>query len=129
MHEDEDYFFRAVQMGAAGYVVKGGGSDHILAALRAAQSGGVYLHPSLAQSLVTDYLGEQENPLVKNLSERELDVLRLIGDGFVNKEIASQLGISVTTAQTSRTRLMEKLGLHTVAELVRYAIRKGIIRA
>lgn len=128
MHEDEEYFFRAIQAGAAGYVVKGAGADQVLAALRAVQSGGVYLYPVLAKNLVADYLGEQEHPLVKSLSPRELEVLRLIGEGLVNKEIARRLGISVTTAQTHRTRIMEKLGLYTVAELIRYAVRKGIIR-
>ena len=128
MHEDEDYFFRAVQAGAAGYVVKGGGSENILAALRAVREGGVFLYPALAKSLVAEYLREGESPQVKSLSAREMEVLRLIGEGLVNKEIASRLGISVTTAQTYRTRIMEKLGLHTVAELIRYAIRKGIIR-
>ncbi|MBI4312803.1 MAG: response regulator transcription factor [Chloroflexi bacterium] len=128
MHEDRDYFFRSLQAGAAGYVVKGGGSDNILAALRAVQDGGVFLYPSLARSLVTEYLGEEEAPQVKSLSARELEVLRLIGDSLPNKEIASRLGVSMATAQTYRTRIMEKLGLHTVAELVRYAIRKGIIR-
>lgn len=128
MHEDEDYFFRAIQAGAVGYVVKAGGAEHVMLALRAVNEGGVYLYPSLAKALVADHLREQENPLVKSLSERELEVLRLIGDGLVNKEIASTLGITIATAQTYRTRIMEKLGLHTVAELIRYAIRKGIIR-
>ncbi len=128
MHEDEDYFFRAIQAGAAGYVVKGGGSENILTALRAVRDGGIFLYPSVAKSLVAEYLQEGETPAVKSLSERERDVLRLIGDGLVNKEIAARLGISVSTAQTYRSRIMEKLGLHTVAELIRYAIRKGIIR-
>jgi two-component system response regulator NreC len=128
MHQDEDYFFRAIHAGAVGYVSKGAASEHILAALRAVQDGGVYLHPSLAKSLVTNYLLDQEGPQVGKLSPRELEVLRLIGEGLGNKEIASRLGLSVTTAQTHRTRIMEKVGLHTVAELIRYAIRKGIIR-
>lgn len=128
MHEDEDYFFRALQAGAVGYVVKGSDSENILAALRAAQQGGVFLYPSLARSLVSDYLGGGESPQVKDLSAREVEVLRLMGEGLTNKEIASRLHIGVTTAQTHRTRIMEKLGLHTVAELIRYAIRKGIVR-
>jgi two-component system response regulator NreC len=128
MHEDEDYFFRAIQAGAAGYVVKGGGSENILTALRAVREGGIFLYPSVAKSLVAEYLQEGDTPAVRSLSERERDVLRLIGDGLVNKEIAARLGISVSTAQTYRSRIMEKLGLHTVAELIRYAIRKGIIR-
>lgn len=128
MHEDEDFFFRAIQIGASGYVVKGAGSDQVLAAIRAVQSGGVYLYPSLAKTLVSSYLPTQASSLVKDLSARELEVLRLIGDGLGNKQIASRLNISVATAQTYRTRMMEKLELHTVAELIRYAIRKGIIR-
>ncbi|MBI4305152.1 MAG: response regulator transcription factor, partial [Chloroflexi bacterium] len=64
MHDDEDYFFRAIQAGAAGYVVKGAGSDQILAALRAVQNGGVYLHPTLARALVADHLRERDSPLV-----------------------------------------------------------------
>lgn len=127
MHDDEEYFFRAIQAGAEGYVVKGAGSDQILAALRAVQNGGVYLHPSLARALVADHLRERDSPLVKSLSARELEVLRLVGEGLVTKEIAARLGIGVTTAQTYRTRIMEKLGLHTVAEVIRYAIRKGMI--
>lgn len=129
IHEDEDYFFQAIRAGATGYVVKGGSSDQILAALHAAQSGGVYLHPLLAKTLVAEHLRERGTPLAKNLSTREMEVLRLIADGLVNKEIASRLDISVSTAQTYRTRIMEKLELHTVAELIRYAVRKGIIRA
>jgi two-component system, NarL family, response regulator NreC len=128
MHEDRDYFFRAIQSGAAGYVVKGSDADHILAALHGVQSGGVYLYPALAKALVTDHFAEQEHGLVRSLSAREVEVLRLIADGLSNKVIASHLGISISTAQTHRTRIMEKLELHTVAELVRYAIRRGIIR-
>lgn len=129
MHQDEDYFFRALQAGAAGYVVKGSGSEDILSAMRAAQQGGVFLYPSLAKTLIARRLpGEDAPTLLKDLSARELEVLRLMGDGLRTKEMASRLGISVTTAQTYRTRIMEKLGLHTVAELIRYAIRKGIVR-
>ena len=128
MHEDEDYFFSAIKAGADGYVVKGAGLDQILLALNAAQEGGVYLHPALAKSLVSEQMSGQGGNTVKALSARELDVLKLIADGFVNKEIAARLNISVSTTQTYRTRIMEKLGLHSVAELIRYAIRKGIIK-
>ncbi len=128
MHEDEDYFFRALHAGAAGYVVKGASGDQILTALRAAESGGAFLSPALAKSLVSDYLRQKDSPQVKGLSDRELEVLRLLADGLANKEIASRLGITISTAQTYRTRIMEKLELHTVPELIRYAIRKGIIK-
>ncbi|HUX85994.1 MAG TPA: response regulator transcription factor [Chloroflexota bacterium] len=129
MHEGEDYFFRALQVGAVGYVIKAGDPEHILAALRAVLDGGVYLYPSLAKSLVGQHLHEREHPVGADLSPRETDVLRLIADGKSNKEIASALSISVTTAQTHRNRIMQKLGLHTSVELVRYAIRRGLIHA
>ncbi|MBI2165191.1 MAG: response regulator transcription factor [Chloroflexi bacterium] len=128
MHEDEDYFFRALHAGASGYVVKGSSSESILAALRAVEQGGVFLYPSMAKSLVADYLREGEGQKTASLSAREMEVLRLIGDGLTNKEIASRLGITIATAQTHRTRIMQKLGLHTVAEIIRYGVRKGIIR-
>jgi two-component system response regulator NreC len=127
MHEGEDYFFRALQAGAVGYVIKSGDPEHILAALRAVLDGGVYLYPSLAKSLVGQHLHDAQKPLGSDLSPRETEVLRLIAEGKSNKEIARALSIGVTTAQTHRNRIMEKLGLHTAAELVRYAIRRGVI--
>jgi two-component system response regulator NreC len=129
MHEGEDYFFRALQAGAVGYVIKSGDSEHILAALRAVLEGGVYLHPSLAKTLVGQHLHDREASVTADLSPRETEVLRLIAEGKSNKEIASGLSISVTTAQTHRNRIMQKLGLHTSVELVRYAIRHGLIHA
>ena len=126
MHEGQDYFFRALQAGAAGYVIKAGDAEHILAALHAVLENGVYLYPSLAKTLVGEHLRERDAPS-EDLSPRETDVLRLIADGLSNKEIATKLSISVTTAQTHRNRIMQKLGLHTSVELVRYAIRRGII--
>ncbi|MBI2918261.1 MAG: response regulator transcription factor [Chloroflexi bacterium] len=128
MHEDEDYFFRALKVGAHGYVVKGAQVEDILAALRAAQQGGIFLYPVLAKTLVNEYLAG-DSGAAGVLSPREGEVLRGIAQGMTNKEIASQLSISVTTAQTHRSRIMEKLGLHSQAELIRYAIRKGLVRA
>ncbi len=129
MHEGEDYFFRALQAGAVGYVIKAGDAEHILAALRAVLDGGVYLYPSLAKTLVGEHLRDRESSVTADLSPREKEVLRLIAEGMSNKEIATSLSISVTTAQTHRNRIMQKLGLHTSVELVRYAIRRGIIQA
>lgn len=128
MHEDEDYFFRALKVGAHGYVVKGAQVEDILSALRAAQQGGVFLYPVLAKTLVNEYLAG-DSGAAGVLSPREGEVLRCIAQGLTNKETASQLSISVTTAQTHRSRIMEKLGLHSQAELIRYAIRKGLVRA
>lgn len=127
MHEGEDYFFRALQAGADGYVIKAGGTEHLIAAVRAVMQGGVYLYPSLARTIVRHQLREESGALEKALSPREIEVVRLIAEGLSNKEIAAQLSISVTTAQTHRNHIMEKLRLHTAVELVRYAIRRGII--
>ena len=87
-----------------------------------------YLQPALAITLALDQVRETANPGI-DLTSRERAVLTLIGDGLVNKEIAVRLGVSVNTIQTYRARMMEKLSLHTVAELIRYAIRRGIIKA
>lgn len=129
MHDGEDYFFRALQVGAVGYVIKAGDPEHIIAALRAVLDGGVYLYPSLAKSLVGQHIHDREHPVGMDLSPREIDVLRLIAEGKSNKEIAATLSISITTTQTYRNRIMQKLGLHTSVELVRYAIRRGLIHA
>jgi two-component system, NarL family, response regulator NreC len=128
MHEEKEYFLRAIQAGASGYIIKDGDPDHVLEALQAAQRGKMYLQPALAATLALDQARDGASP-GNNLTSRERAVLRLIGDGLVNKEIAVRLGVSVNTIQTYRARMMKKLSLHSVAELIRYAIRRGIIKA
>lgn len=127
MHEGDEYFFQALSVGASGYVVKGADSEELLSALRSVSRGGVYLQPSLAKNLVSDYMRSKSTAAYDGLTPREGEVLRLIADGLTNKQIAEELFIGVTTVQTHRANLMEKLNLHSQAELIKYAIRKGIL--
>jgi two-component system response regulator NreC len=132
MHEDDQYFFEMLAAGASGYVPKRAAPNDLLAAIRAVRSGGVFLFPSLARVLVSDYLqragqqGDAGRPF-DVLTEREREVLTLIGQGLTNQAIADQLVISVKTANRHRENIMAKLNLHSRVELVRYAIEKGLI--
>ena len=133
MHEDEEYFFKMLEAGASGYVPKRAAPEELLTAIRAAASGEVYLYPSLAKLLVKDYLSQEhvaENkPALDGLTEREQEVLSLLAEGVTNDQIAESLVISPKTVERHRENIMRKLNLHSRSELVRYAIRKGIIKA
>jgi two-component system, NarL family, response regulator NreC len=130
MLEDEDYFFRILAAGASGYVLKGAGSDELLSAIRAVAQGGVYLFPTMAKKLVGDYLkGQASSAAADPLTPREREVLKLIAAGKMNREIAELLVISLNTVQTHRLHLMEKLNLHNRSELIKYAIRRGLLDA
>jgi len=131
IHEDEEYFFNMLQAGASGYVPKRAAPEELLTAIRAAASGEVYLYPSLAKLLVKDYVsggkeGAGANPL-GDLTEREQEVLAHLADGASNQEIADVLSISHKTVARHRENIMRKLNLRSRTELVKYAIRKGII--
>jgi two-component system response regulator NreC len=131
IHEDEQYFFQMLQAGASGYVPKRAAPDDLINAIRTAHDGEIYLYPSLAKALVSDFLGRSrseplEHPL-DQLSPREQEVLELLAEGFSNEEIADKLVISKHTVARHRENLMRKLELHDRSELVKYAIRKGII--
>lgn len=132
IHEDEEYFFKMLEAGASGYVPKRAAPEELLTAIRAAAIGQVYLYPSLAKLLVRDFLdggraiSEQTS---SDLTEREKEVLTYLAEGASNEEIAVSLVISPKTVARHRENIMRKLNLHSRAELVRYAIRKGIIKA
>ncbi len=122
-----------LEAGASGYVPKRAAPEELLTAIRAAATGEVYLYPSLAKLLVKDYL-TQEHPAeekagLDGLTEREREVLTFLAEGANNAEIAKSLVISPKTVERHRENIMRKLNLHSRAELVRYAIRKGIIKA
>jgi len=130
MHEGEDYFFRILAAGASGYLLKGASSGELLSAIRAVHAGGVYLYPTMAKKLMGDYLkgqkvGSERDPL----TPREREVLKLIAEGKTNREIAEELVLSQNTVQTHRLHLMEKLNLHNRTELIKYAMRRGLIEA
>jgi two-component system response regulator NreC len=132
IHEDEEYFFKMLEVGASGYVPKRAAPEELLTAIRAAASGEVYLYPSLAKLLVKDYLAQEAGSRgprgLDGLTEREQEVLAHLADGATNPEIAETLRISPKTVARHRENIMRKLNLHSRTELVKYAIRKGIIQ-
>jgi len=133
IHEDEEYFFKMLEAGASGYVPKRVSPDELITAIRAAANGEVYLYPSLAKLLVRDYLSQEReaetHATLDNLTEREHEVILKLAEGTSNDQIAQELVISPKTVERHRENIMRKLNLHSRAELVRYAIRKGIIKA
>jgi len=133
IHEDEEYFFKMLDAGASGYVPKRAAPEELITAIRVTAQGEVYLYPTLAKLLVSDYLTQSQQPnkqaTLDGLTPREYEVLTLLADGASNTEIAEQLNISPKTVARHRENIMGKLGLHSRAELVKYAIRKGIIEA
>lgn len=131
IHEDEEYFFPMLQAGASGYVPKRAAPEELLTAVRTAARGEIYLYPSLAKLLVRDYLtGSQavDPATLSELTDREQEVLAYLAEGSSNPEIAEALFISPKTVARHRENIMSKLNLHSRSELVKYAIRKGIIQ-
>ncbi len=133
IHEDEQYFFEMLQAGASGYVPKRAAPEDLIASIRAAFAGEIYIYPSLAKALVADFLGRSSQGVEKasldGLTDREQEVLSLLAEGMSNDEIGESLQISRHTVARHRENLMRKLELHSRSELVKYAIRKGIIAA
>ena len=133
IHEDEEYFFKMLEAGASGYVPKRAAPEELLTAIQAAAIDEVYIYPSLAKLLVRDFLSRdsqsKQEPLLDGLSAREQEVLTYLAEGAGNDEIADILSISPKTVARHRENIMSKLNLHTRTELVKYAIRKGIIKA
>ena len=120
---EEDYAVRAFKLGASGYVSKESASDELLAALRKALAGGRYVTASLAEKLAASVAGDIPSAPHETLSNRELQVLRLIAQGRTIKEVAAELALSEKTIGTYRTRISEKMGLSTNVELARYAFQ------
>lgn len=131
MHEDDHYFFEMLHAGASGYVPKRAAPDELINAIRTVSEGQVFLYPSLASRLVQDYLRRAESgdqPMVHDdLTPRELEVLTLIAGGLTNAEIAEQLVISVKTVDRHRENIMRKLNMHSRIDLVKYALKMGLI--
>lgn len=130
INEDEEYFFKMLEAGANGYVPKRAAPEELLTAIRAAAESEVYIYPSLAKLLVRDFLSaepKQTNEL-ELLTEREIELLSHLADGATNNEIADTLHISPKTVSRHRENIMKKLNLRNRTELVKFAIRKGIIK-
>lgn len=126
-HEEEQYLHEALEAGVRGYVLKNQVVNDLVHAIRQVSRGGFYLSPGVSQAVVEAYRSKSERPS-DPLSIRERQVLQLIAEGKSTKDVASLLGISVKTAESHRTRLMQKLDIHETASLVRYAIRRGLIQ-
>jgi len=131
MHESEEYFLEALRCGAEGYVPKSAPSAEVIEAIENAARGEVYLHSSIARFLLRNVLsksgsGEPIDPY-QSLTNRERQILTLAANGFTNQEIADQLVLSPNTVHRHRTSLMQKLGLHSRLDVLRYCIRRGLV--
>jgi DNA-binding NarL/FixJ family response regulator len=133
MYTDESYIVRALDAGARGYLLKDNADDDIERAIRSVAIGRPFFSPSIAHALLEDYVRLMRERHVQDsydlLTEREREVVQLLAEGKSNKEAATILNLSPYTIETHRQNLMQKLGLHNTAEIVLYAVRKGIISA
>jgi two-component system response regulator NreC len=131
MHQDESYVLRSLKAGAKGYLLKDSLRGDVLDAIRAVANGRSFLTRKIRVMMQEDYMRELEERGLEDsydlLTDREREVLQLAAEGKPNKEIAGALNISLTTVETHRTHILQKLGLHSVPELILYAVRKGII--
>lgn len=127
MHTEEQYILAALQAGVKGYVVKTQAAEDLVHAVEQVCGGSLYLSAGVSQVVTQAYLKKTE-PSSEPLTQRERQVLQLVAEGKTTKEIARVLEISVKTAESHRTRVMDKLDIHDVAGLVRYAIRRGMIQ-
>ena len=131
MHQDESYVLRSLKAGARGYLLKDSVRGDVIDAVRAVAQGRSFLTRKVSKLLQEDYVRQMERMGVEDsyemLTAREREVLQLVAEGRTNKEVAGDLSISLTTVETHRTHILQKLGLHSVPELILYAVRKGII--
>ncbi|MEI6235302.1 MAG: response regulator transcription factor [Planctomycetota bacterium] len=127
MYGEDQYAIRAIRAGASGYVTKDVSADVLAGAVQKVLNGGKYISPSLGEALASEAAGEQGKPRHEELSDREYQVLRLIGNGKSVKEIGLQLSLSVKTVSTYRARILEKLNVGTTTELIHYALVNHIV--
>ena len=131
MHSDESYVIRALKAGARAYLLKDSAEADLLAAVRALTEGKSFFSPAISRILVEDYMRQLESRGAEDtyelLTNREREILQLLAEGRTNKEVANMLNLSLYTVETHRTHILQKLNLHSVPELILYAVRKGII--
>ncbi|MBI3014144.1 MAG: response regulator transcription factor [Candidatus Tectomicrobia bacterium] len=130
-YDNKEYVYRFLKAGAAGYVLKKAAAAELVDAIRATYRGEAFLHPAIAQEVISGFLNHREpgdGDTYESLTDREKQVFKLVAEGYTNREIAESLGISVKTAMAHRTNVMQKLGFHNRTELVKYAIQRGVIR-
>jgi two-component system, NarL family, response regulator NreC len=131
MHSDESYVIRALKAGARAYLLKDSAEADLLAAVRALTEGKSFFSPAISKILVEDYMRQLESRGAEDtyelLTNREREILQLLAEGRTNKEVANMLNLSLYTVETHRTHILQKLNMHSVPELILYAVRKGII--
>jgi DNA-binding NarL/FixJ family response regulator len=131
MHSDESYVLRALKAGARGYLLKDSAEADLIRAVRVVSTGRSFFSPAISRMLLEDHIRELRQKgqvdTYETLTTREREVLQLIAEGNANKEISSILNLSLYTVETHRTHILQKLDLHSVPELILYAVRKGII--
>lgn len=137
MHANEEYVWKALRMGAKGYLLKDAGMAELELAVKAVVRGETYLSPPISRQVISDYVSrvssDQEKQSLtgqetERLTPRQREILRLIAEGYTTQAIAQKLDISIKTVETHRTQLMERLDIHDIAGLVRYAIRIGLVK-
>ena len=129
-HTNKEYIYNILQAGASGYLVKKSAPEELIAAIRAVERGDSYLDPSISAMVINGYMQWAGSEIQKPdhfITPREREVLQLIAEGRSNQEIAEVLHISIKTVDNHRTNLMDKLGIHSTAELTQYAVRTGMI--
>jgi two-component system, NarL family, response regulator NreC len=131
MHSDEAYILRALKAGARAYLLKQSAEADLIAAVKAVSQGKSFFSPAVSQMLLEDYMRQIRDRDVEDsydlLTPREREILQMIAEGKSNKDIANRLNLSLYTVETHRSNMMEKLSLHSVPELILYAVRKGVI--
>jgi RNA polymerase sigma factor (sigma-70 family) len=131
MHQDESYVLRSLKAGAKGYLLKDSLRSDVIDAIRAVAQGRSFLTRKVSRMLQEDYMQQLENRGLEDsyelLTDREREILQMVAEGKSNKEVAGVLNISPTTVETHRAHILQKLNLHSVPELILYAVRKGII--
>ncbi|WP_321472328.1 response regulator transcription factor [uncultured Paludibaculum sp.] len=131
MHSDEGYVLRALKAGARGYLLKESPESDFILAIRSVSQGKAFFSPAVSRLLVEDYVRQLQDKDIEDsyelLTQRERELLQLVAEGKSNKDVANMLNLSLYTVETHRGNLMEKLNLHSVPELILYAVRKGVI--
>jgi two-component system, NarL family, response regulator NreC len=131
MHADESYVLRALKSGARGYLLKDSPEEDLINAIRAVHQGKAFFSPEISKMLAEDYMRQMRQRGVEDsyelLTPREREILQMLGEGNSNKEVATKLNLSLHTVETHRGNVLEKLNLHSTAEMILYAVRKGIV--
>jgi two-component system response regulator NreC len=131
MHKNEEYVLQSFQAGASGYILKEGAVEELVSAIRSIHQDKSFLSPTISKTLIDAYLRKMETGKTETpfdlLTDREREVLQLIAEGYTNREVAKALFISVKTVEAHRAHIMQKLNIHDIAKLVKYAIQKGLV--